>query len=201
MHSNPRLPPLPLDQWSDAARETLRGRVGMADRYLTGAPDAPPLPNMLGVLGHHPDLAAAWLGYNGLLLERGSLDPRDRELLILRVAWRTGSRYEWDQHVRIALRHGLSADQVAAVKSGPDAPIWTDPERLLLRAADELLTEHRMRDDTWRALAAARDAAQLLELLFVTGSYLCLALVCNSVDLRPDAGADPPPAGLEFDAR
>ncbi|MFC8526125.1 carboxymuconolactone decarboxylase family protein [Nocardia sp. NPDC057227] len=199
MHSEPRLPPLPIEKWDDDARELFRGRVGMADRYLSGAPDAPPLPNILGVLGHHPELAAAWLGYNGLLLERGTLDPRARELLILRVAWRTGCRYEWEQHVRIALRHGLSPEEVAAVRHGPDAALWPRGESLLLRAADELLAEHRVGDDTWRELAAHRSAAELLELLFVAGSYLCLALVANSADLRSDPAAEPLPAGLEFD--
>ncbi|MFC8045474.1 carboxymuconolactone decarboxylase family protein [Nocardia sp. NPDC057353] len=199
MHSEPRLPLLPPEQWDDTARELLRGRVGMADRYLSGAPDAPPLPNILGVLGHHPELAAAWLGYNGLLLERGTLDPRARELLILRVAWRTGCRYEWEQHVRIALRHGLSPAEIAAIRHGPDAAIWPRPDALLLRAADELLAGHRVGDDTWRELAAQHDAAELLELLFVAGSYLCLALVANSADLRPDPAAAPLPPGLEFD--
>ncbi|WP_217441450.1 carboxymuconolactone decarboxylase family protein [Nocardia barduliensis] len=200
MPSDPRLPPLPLEQWDDDARELLRGRVGMADRYLSGAPDAPPLPNILGVLGHHPDLAAAWLAYNGLLLERGTVEPRARELVILRVAWRTGSRYEWEQHVRIALRAGMSPEQIGAVRIGPDAPIWSPPDALLVRAADELLDAHRVTDDTWRALAAHRDAKELLELLFVVGSYLCLALVFNSVELAPDPNAEPLPAGLAFDS-
>ncbi|WP_218021668.1 carboxymuconolactone decarboxylase family protein [Nocardia harenae] len=199
MHSEPRLPPLPIEKWDDDARELFRGRVGMADRYLSGAPDAPPLPNILGVLGHHPELGAAWLGYNGLLLERGTLAPRSRELLILRVAWRTGCRYEWEQHARIALRHGFSPEEVAAVKHGQDAAIWPRPERLLLRAADELLAGHRVGDDTWRELAAHHDAPELLELLFVAGSYLCLALVANSADLRSDPAAEPLPAGLGFD--
>ncbi|WP_040866712.1 carboxymuconolactone decarboxylase family protein [Nocardia exalbida] len=199
--SEPRLPPLPIHQWDEQAREMLRGRLTMADRYLSGAPDAPPLPNVLGVLGHHPELAAAWLTYNSLLLERCTLDPRWRELVILRVAWRSGSRYEWEQHVRIGLRTGLSPTQIAAVRQNPGAELRTRPERLLLTAADQLLDRHRIDDDTWTELGTHFDTRQLMELMFVTGSYLCLAMVFNSADLRSDPDAEPLPAELEFGSR
>ncbi|MDE1674121.1 carboxymuconolactone decarboxylase family protein [Nocardia gipuzkoensis] len=199
--SEPRLPPLPIDQWDEQARAMLRGRLAMADRYLSGEPDAPPLPNVLGLLGHHPELAAAWLTYNSLLLERATLDPRCRELVILRVAWRSGSRYEWEQHVRIGLRAGLSPAQIAAVRQDPSAELWTPLERLLLTAADQLMDRHRIDGDTWTELGTHLDTRQLMELMFVTGSYLCLAMVFNSADLQPDPGAESLPAALEFAPR
>lgn len=180
----PRLAPLPPDRWDESARAMLRGRVRLADRYLSGAPDAPPLPNVLGILGYHPELAAAWLTYNGILLERPALDPLHRELVILRVAARTGSDYEWRQHARMAAELGLDPAQIEAV--GGDTGALPPLPRLLAAAADQLLEQHRIDDPTWRELAAHFDARQLLELLFVAGSYLCLALVFNSVGLQPD---------------
>jgi len=188
--SPPRLAPLPAEQWDERARSMLRGHVRLADRYLSGRPDAPPMPNVLGILGHHAELAAAWLAYNGVLLEQPDLDPRYRELLILRIARCTGSTYEWVQHVRIGADHGIGAIHVEAVAHGPADPLWTPVERLLLTAADELLDRHRVTDATWSGLAAHFDARQLLEILFVAGSYLCLALVFNSVDLQLDPGMD-----------
>ena len=64
------------------------------------------------------------------LLMKGNLSPRVREIVILRVAWRSGSTYEWGQHVRIGLDSGLaqheidalatqSADDVDLVRRGP----------------------------------------------------------------------------------
>ncbi|MFF4027740.1 carboxymuconolactone decarboxylase family protein [Nocardia elegans] len=188
--SPPRLAPLPADQWDERARSMLRGHVRLADRYLSGRPDAPPMPNVLGILGHHTELAAAWLAYNGVLLEQSALDARWRELLILRIARRTDSAYEWAQHVRIGAGCGIGTDHVAAVADGPAHPLWSPVERLLLTAADELLDRYRVTDATWSGLAAHFDARQLLEILFVAGSYLCLALVFNSVDLPLDPGMD-----------
>lgn len=192
MTAIPRLAPLSLDQWDERAREMLRGRVKLADRYLSGLPDAPPIPNVLGVLGHHAELGGAWLAYNGVLLERPALDPRYRELLILRVAWRSRSAYEWAQHARLAAGYGIGDEQIAAVAHGPDAPVWTPLERLLMSAADELLDRHRVEDDTWAGLARHLDTRELIEVLFVAGSYLCLALVFNSVDLQLAPEMDQP---------
>ncbi|MQY29236.1 carboxymuconolactone decarboxylase family protein [Nocardia aurantia] len=201
--SVPRLAPLPPEQWDEDARALLRGRVGLADRYLSGAPDAPRMPNVLGVLGHHPELAAAWLSYNGVLLQEPALDPLLRELVILRVAARTGSDYEWHQHVRIGTRLGLSAAQIDAIGAPAGGPALSPVEVLLLVATDELLDGHRLGDRTWAELSGHFDARQLLELLFVAGSYLCLALVFNSVALQPDPDIGPGdrPASPETEVR
>jgi alkylhydroperoxidase family enzyme len=188
----PRLEPLPADRWAADRREALRGRVAAADRYLTGDPAAPAMPNILGLFGHHPDLAASWLGFNGTLLDGARLEPRVRELLILRVAWRTQCAYEWAQHVAMAPRCGLTAAEIEAVTGPPDdaRATWSARERALLRAADQMIEQHAVDDATWAALAAEFDEAELLELLFVVGAYVCLALVLNSVGLAPDADVD-----------
>ena len=188
--ATPRLTPLPVEKWDERARTMLRGHVKAADRYLSSEPDTPPMPNILGLLAHHTELAAAWLAYNGLLLENPSIDPLDRELVILRVAWRSGSDYEWAQHVRIAGSLGLGETEIECVRLGPDAPSWSSLQRSLLTAVDQLLDRNRVDDITWAELANHFDERQLIELLFVIGSYLCLAMVFNSVDLKPDLEPD-----------
>jgi AhpD family alkylhydroperoxidase len=195
-----RLVPLAAEHWDDDGRGLLRGRLGAADRYLSGRPDGPPMPGILGLLGHHPRLAADWLAFSGGLIERPVLEPRDRELLVLRVGWRTQCRYEWAQHVRLAGEAGLTAEQIEAAAGPVDAPCWDARQRDLLAAADQLVEVHRIDDATWHRLARRFDEQALLELLFVVGSYLCLALVLNSAGLEPDPGTDargPALPGLE----
>lgn len=187
--TSPRVEPVPIEKWSTRAREMLLGRVRRADKYLSAEPGTIRTPNILGMLGHHEELGAAWLAYNGVLLDRPLLDPRWRELAVLRVAWRTRSAYEWGQHVRLARELGISEDQIEDVACGETAH-WPRPEQLVLAATDELIDRYRVDDPTWAGLTRHLDTPQLLELLFVVGSYLCLALVFNSVDLRPDPGTD-----------
>jgi len=187
----PRLAPLPLERWDDDARAVLRGRMKGADRFLSGAPDAPPLPNVLGLFGNHMRLGGAWLAYNGVLLDEPTLEPRHRELLILRVARRTGSTYEWAQHVRLGQRCGITTEDIDAISLGAPAVSWTPVERDLIAATDQLLDTYDIDATTWSRLAEHFDERQLLELLFVVGSYLCLALVFNTVRLELDPGLDP----------
>ncbi|GGN99612.1 hypothetical protein GCM10011610_67720 [Nocardia rhizosphaerihabitans] len=182
-----------MHEWDEQTRAMLRGHVKTADRYLSGAPGAPAMPGILGVLAHHTELAGAWLAYNGLLLDRPLLDPRDRELVILRVAWRSRSDYEWAQHVRIAKGLGVTDEQVEAVRRGPQAPVWSLMQRSLMAMTDQLLDQHRVDDTTWAQLERHFDKRQLLELLFVAGSYLCLAMVLNSVALQPDPESEERP--------
>ena len=191
--TSPRLTPLAPEQWDETAKAMLRGRVALADRYLSPDADAPRMPNVLGVLGHHPRLASAWLGYNGVLLDAPALDPRLRELLILRVAWRARSPYEWVQHVRIGRSLGLTDAHIEALAAEGPTGLWTPLERLLLAAADQLLHGNRIDDATWDGLAAHLDVRQLLEVTFVVGSYLCLAMVFNSAGLELDPDMDPGP--------
>ena len=184
--------PLPLVEWSDEQREALRGNLRRADKYLSGAPDAPPLPAILGLLARHPGIGAPWLAFSATLLDAGVLDPRDRELLVLRVGWRMRSRYEWAQHVAMGQAAGLTEDEIEAVPAGPASPIFDERDGALLHAVDELLDEHAVGDETWQRLREHFDDAELLEVLFVVGSYACLAMVLNSVGLAPDAGPDLP---------
>lgn len=189
--ATPRIAPLPPDEWAGREREMLRGNLARADRYLTGAADAPPVPSILGLLARHPGVGASWLAFSGTLLDEGTLDPRDRELLILRVGLRTGCRYQWAQHVGMARAAGLTSAQLAAVAEGAEAGIWTDRDRDLLRATDQLVDGHAIDDATWTRLAARFDERRLIELLFVVGGYVCLAMVLNGVGLEPAAGSDP----------
>ena len=145
-----------------------------------------PMPNALSTLMHHPALAGPFLTYNNVLLQTPALDPRARELVVLRVAWRTRSRYEWVQHLRLAPRVGITAGEIAAVADGSEAGAWTPHEADLLAATDQLIDGYRVEDDTWRRLAEQLDERQLVELVFVVGTYTALAMAFKSFGLQLD---------------
>lgn len=191
-----RLEPLAVVRWGDEERAALeRGFPRAAKAFLSGAPDAPRIPNVLGVLMHHPALAGAFLAYNRGLLETPALGHRSRELMVLRVAWRTRSTYEWVQHVRIARDLGITPGEIEAVTRPVDAGSWEPLEADLLAATDELLDRHRIGDETWSRLARHLDERQLVEAVFVVGTYTGLAMAFNSFGLQLDPGLEPD-AGL-----
>jgi 4-carboxymuconolactone decarboxylase len=194
--ASPRIAPLPTDEWGDDAVAALRAAFGEdgAERMLSTAPDAPPMPNVLTTLMRHPALAGPFLTYNNMLLRTPTLDPRLRELMVLRVAWRTRSEYEWVQHVRMAARCGITADEVEAIGQGADADAWSALEADVLAAIDQLLDRYRIDDETWARLAQHLDERQLVEMAFVVGTYTCLAMAFNSFGLVLDPDLDSVPA-------
>jgi alkylhydroperoxidase family enzyme len=141
------------------------------------------MPPILGLLARHASLAGPWLGYNGTLLEHGVLDDRTREILILETVRRTGSTYLWDEHLTIAVAAGLSTVEVDSL-AGESRHAWPENDGALIRAVDELVTDHVVTDGTWQLLSQNLDEQQLLELLFVVGTYNCLAMVLNSTGLK-----------------
>jgi AhpD family alkylhydroperoxidase len=194
----PRIAPLPREEWDDDVRAALVTGFSesVAEQFTATGPDAVPVPNVLGTLMRHPRLAGPFLAYNNVLLFAPTLEPRARELLILRVAARTRAEYEWAQHVRLAARAGVTPSEIAAVRDGTDASGWSPLDAALLAAADELVDDHLIGDDTWARLAEHFDDQQLMELVFVVGTYTALAMAFNSfgLELDPDLRAG---AGIE----
>lgn len=192
----PRLDPLPFAEWDDEARSVLLPHLRRPELYLSGAPDAPPMPIVLELFARHLPLSGAWLPFTEMLAgAEATLTPAHRELLILRVAWRTRSGYEWHQHVRSGREVGLTDAQVDAIREGSTAEVWTATERALLAAVDEMIEHNAVGEETWRSLAASFDSAQILELLFVVGGYVCLAYVLNSIGLQAEMPAGPASGG------
>lgn len=192
MSAGPRIAPLPKEQWGDDERSALeRGfGAGAAEALTSDAPDAMHVPNVVSTLLRHPGLTGPFLAYNNTLLRKPTIDDRHRELMILRVAWRTRAPYEWLQHVKIARTCGITDDEIAAVADGAVDDAWSPLEADLLAATDQLLDHYRIDDDTWARLAEQLDERRLIEVTFVVGTYTCLAMAFNSFGLELDAGLD-----------
>lgn len=188
--SPPRLTPVPFTEWDEETRATLLSHLRRPELYLSGADDAPPMPVVLELFAHHVPLSESFMTFTDLMISEGSkLEPRLRELAILRVAWRTESGYEWHQHRRIGGDEGLGEAQLLGVEEGPNSTVWTPQERAVVAAVDEMIDHHAVSDETWAALTSSFEEGTLFELLFVIGGYLCLAVVLNSIGLRGDAPA------------
>jgi alkylhydroperoxidase family enzyme len=170
---------VPREHWTDEVRDVFATYEGDAARE-TGSKF-----NIIRWFANHPPLAQNWLRYSHELT-RGLIEPRLREIVILRVAWRYQSDYEWHQHVHIAKQLGIGAEHLEAVKSGPEAPMWSPLERLCLHAADQLCTIHDIDDETWAGLAVALDPPRVMELLFLIGSYTLMAWVFRAVRMPPE---------------
>jgi 4-carboxymuconolactone decarboxylase len=161
----------------------------LAELYAKGltGPDGHVL-NIFGTLAHHPDLLRRWLVFATHVLSKSTLDARDRELLILRTGWNCRSRYEFSQHVVIARRSGITDDEIDRVTHGPQADGWSEPDRLLLVAADELHGSSTLSTPTWDALTSRYTTEQVLDLIATVGNYHVVAMFLNATRVALDAG-------------
>ena len=182
-----RLHPIPSSEWGDDAVAAIR--EAFSEQAVDAFRGEGRAPNVLATMLHHPTLAAAYNRFGNLLLQEPAIGHRARELMLLRVAWRTRARYEWVHHVRLAERYGLDAADVASIAEGTSES-WTPLERDLVAATDQLLDRYRIDDATWNRLRESLDERQLVELPFVVGAYTCLAMAFNSWNLQVEEGVD-----------
>jgi alkylhydroperoxidase family enzyme len=122
------------------------------------------------------------------LLGNGVLSPRERELAVLRVGWLCRAPYEWSQHVDIAKRYGVTAEEIERATHGSSAPGWTEHEAAIVRGVEELLGDQSISDDTWNVLARTWTERQLLEFPTLVGYYVAIAYSQNSLRMRLNAG-------------
>jgi alkylhydroperoxidase family enzyme len=173
----PRIPPIPENEIPPEAREEMNHlRAGIGLGPLEG-----PVPVYTAIMMKARELNLAHLELANFLF-RGKLAVRDRELVVLRVGWLCKAPFEWGSHVAIAKRLAhATEEEILRVQKGPSAPGWSDHERALIQAVDELWTDAMISDATWAVLAKTLTEAQLLELPITVGQYLGVAFLQNSV--------------------
>jgi len=185
-----RISPAPQEDWTE---EIAAYVTGFRSAVASNVPeeDRQPGTNLLGTLARHPSLAMAFLSFNKHLLAQSTLSIRQRELMVLRVATLRHSDYEWAQHVILADRAGITADEITRIAEGPAAPGWSGIDRALLAATDELIGEGAVSDETWGVLSGEFGEQQLMDIVFTVGCYAMLATALRSFDVQPEPGLVP----------
>jgi alkylhydroperoxidase family enzyme len=167
------LRPLPPGEW-DASLASI-----IAD--MDGRPLA-----VHGLMANHPGLLEAWWDIRKYTIAGGDLGQRNAELVILRVAVHMKSWYEWGSHVQRGLAAGLTEAEIERVKSGPGDPEWSESDRQLLQAVDELFADRCLSARTKVALAEHFSDRQVLDVIVIHGAYVILGCMLNSWPVELD---------------
>ena len=180
MNTKERVAPLPPEERDDRQAELVRMAGAEMGVYTT--------------LIRNPEVFGDFLPYGRRLLRHSSLAPRERELLIMRAAFRCRAPYEWSHHDVIGRRAGLTDADIELLASDVVADGDADPATVLLvRAADELVADHRLSDGTWARLGESYTVAQVIEVCMLVGSYAMLAGALNSLGVQIEDGYPIPP--------
>lgn len=120
-------------------------------------------------------------GVPNLLDEDSPLPLRDREIVILRVTANLNCEYEWGVHVAAFARQAaFSADQIAATRNGDHVlECWSDRERLLIAAVDQLCANATLDEACLAKFQSAFTREQQLEIIALSGAYHTVSYVAN----------------------
>jgi len=153
------------------------------DRVREALEAIPPL-NIFRMVANAETAFRPWLALGGALLGSLELDPRLRELAILRVARLERAEYEWVQHAPIARAAGATEDQVAAVDRGEiEDPALDAPARAVLAFTTEVVRDVRSSDE---ALEQGLSGREVVELLLVISHYMGVARVAETAGIELD---------------
>jgi 4-carboxymuconolactone decarboxylase len=141
-------------------------------------------------LARHPALSDRMRPLGALLLGRGTLPLRDRELAILRTCARNGAEYEWGVHAAaFAAAAGIDAAALAATCARvPGPPLGAD-DLALVAIVDELHDTGTVSDAAWQRTQARFSDEQRLELLALVGFYHLISFVANGARVEHEPWA------------
>jgi 4-carboxymuconolactone decarboxylase len=152
--------------------------------------------NLFRTVAHNRHILDKLRSTGAYLLNFGTVDPLDREIVIHRTCVLCGCEYEWGVHVVAFGRPlGLSEKQISATVLGDGKdPAWSGRQTLLVRLADELHDTASISEELWRALGDHYGEPQLIELIALVGQYHVVSYLANALGVRYEENAAPFPA-------
>jgi 4-carboxymuconolactone decarboxylase len=177
----PRMPPVRQQDLTDDMRAFLQRWTGGIFRQADSNP-------VLLTFAHHPKLAELFSQLNIHLLSTTTLPVKLRQIAIMRTAWICKATYMWSSHLSTSVRSGLEPDMFRPIQVGAEDPYFTEFERTVIRATDELVHDRKISDAQWQALMQEWNNQQMLDFLFTVGAYVTVASAMRScgVQRNPD---------------
>lgn len=148
------------------------------------------------------DHATSHFGMFGMFTDQSvsKLDPKLRELGILRAAFGAQSQFVYSQHCKAARRNGLAEAKIAAIPDWQVSDAYSEGERALLAYADCLVLDRgRTPDGVFAAVKKALSDEDVLEFTYHVCGYVLHATMCRALKLEYDDVEErirevPPPA-------
>lgn len=152
-------------------------------KVLAGLPPA----NVFRMMANAPASVPGFVAFAASILLQSQLDPRKREIAVLRTAHVTRSNYEWEQHVHIARKAGVTQQEIDLIKV--DGPVFGLDEEatLLCRVAEEIARNIRLSDEALAAILDRYGKRQATELILCCSYFNMLSRFLESTRVELDA--------------
>jgi alkylhydroperoxidase family enzyme len=121
----------------------------------------------------------------GLSFRTGNLEPKLRELVILRMATLRGSSYELMHHLPAAKMAGWSEMEISAITSTQPTGL-NEKFSLMLLLADDCSQLGKVSDSTFEKLAKIFSAPEIAEATLLAGFYEMVACFLETTGVKLD---------------
>jgi alkylhydroperoxidase family enzyme len=174
--SKPRIEPVSMEEYEATLKGGAHGKRAAEVAAV----------NIARTWQRHPKLMQA---HRALGIHLGGPDSdvpkRDRELGIIRMGVKRQCDYEFAQHRAFNMYDGtFTEEDIMRIVEGPDAPGWSDHDRALLRAVDEMHDDAFISDATWAELKKFYSDQQLMDYMVVVSRYWMVSTLLNSMGVQ-----------------
>jgi len=142
--------------------------------------------NLSATLAHNRRISKAITAMSEVFFDETTLDPRLREIIILRTGWVTQSVYEFGQHVLAARKVGLSDGVITATTRPLDQTDWEPLELAALRMVDDLHGADCVSPRVWEDLDRLAGQEDAIAMIALVGFYRMVAGLLNSLGVQPE---------------
>jgi alkylhydroperoxidase family enzyme len=126
-------------------------------------------------------------GFQFYRSENRKLDPKLRELGQIRAGFAVGSQFVYSQHCKAMRGAGYGDAEVEAIAHWQIASCFSPLERAVLAYTDALVLQHgRVPDGVFAALKEALSDEEILELTYITCTYMMHAVMSRALKLEYD---------------
>jgi 4-carboxymuconolactone decarboxylase len=146
-----------------------------------------PAANAIRMIANAPGSFSAFIQLGGSFVFSSDLDPRSREIAILRVAQMTACDYEWTHHVAAARMVGVTDDDIAKIGARGAVTGLDEDSNLLRRVADEITRDIRLSDEALTRILARYGVRQAMELILCCSFYNMMSRILESTRVEPEA--------------
>jgi alkylhydroperoxidase family enzyme len=188
----PRLRQAGLDEADDFAKSIYSLLFGARDPVkdpgtATGTPG-----NWWTVFATVPDaFKHTTEGFQFYRSPKRKIDPKLRDLGQTRAGFAVGSQFVFSQHSKASRDVGLTEEQVNAIPNWQIADCFSPIERAVLAYTDALVLQHgRVPEAVFDALKTSLSDEEILELTYVTCTYMMHAVMSRALRLEYDDVAE-----------
>ncbi|MEQ5790762.1 carboxymuconolactone decarboxylase family protein [Muricauda sp. NFXS6] len=142
-----------------------------------------PSPNLYRILAKNPSLfrdliESRFIGPTGVF-DKKRLDPRTRELLILRTCRANNNRYEYALHrMTISQKMGLLPEQITDIwNHSPDPGLWNDRDLSLFELVDRLTAREDTPASLHGRLSGHFSESELIDIVLLIGFYTSVSML------------------------